>query len=121
MPKKPNHEDKLMEDALSEAAEVAPQPVPEPTPPPVLAPTKISKEDILDLENMQLKMENVQLQLQIMQGDLQKAMGEREKLVVRMKAKRDAMLVKYGVDVAQVAIADDGTVTPHNVKFPGMQ
>ena len=86
------------------------EPIAEPAPPP--KPSKVSKEDRLELENFQVKLQNVQLQLQIMQADLAKALTERNTLVEGMKKKREEMQDKYGVDIARVTIADDGTITP---------
>lgn len=104
-----------------------PKPVPEPvaveekpaTPP---KPQKVSREDRLEVENLSMKIQNVQLQLQIMQSDLQKALMTRNDLVEQMKKKRDEYMQKYGIDIATVAIADDGTVTPlqNPIKIPGM-
>lgn len=102
----------------NEAPQPAPEPVllelpvePKPAPPPP-RPSKISKEDRLELEVFQVKLQNVQLQLQIMQADLAKALAERNNLVEGMKKKREEIQAKYGVDIAQVKIADDGTITP---------
>lgn len=79
-------------------------------PPPAPKPTKMDKEDQLELENLQLKLTNVQLQLQIMQSDLQKALQERNNLVEKMKSARTKHMEKYGVDISQIKLGEDGTI-----------
>lgn len=72
-------------------------------------PHVISVEDRLRAEVLQYKMQNVQLQLQLLQADVQRAVQTRTELVGDMNALRQEYMIKYGVDLTQVKINDDGT------------
>lgn len=71
-------------------------------------PTVLTKEDRLELENLQLKASNIQLQLTVMQADIQKAIAERDVVVKAMADKRQEVLEKYGVDIATVRVGPKG-------------
>jgi|HigsolmetaAR201D_1030396.scaffolds.fasta_scaffold28937_3 hypothetical protein len=114
-------------------AEAPPEPVPESEPkarrhaipqgpPPPPKPTKVSKEDRLEVENLQLKLQNVQLQLQIMQADLAKALHTRDEYVKKFKEMREYFHKKYGVDLISITIDEDGNISqlPPNAKLPNI-
>jgi len=81
----------------------------EATPAAPVYPKIISVEDRLRAENLQYKMQNTQLQLQLLQADIQRAVQTRTDLVAAMNSLRQEFLTRYGVDLAQVKINDDGT------------
>lgn len=111
-----------------------PEPEPEPAlrrhaipqgPPPAPSPPRVSKEDRLEVENLQVKLQNVQLQLQIMQADLAKALHTRDEYVKKFKEKREYFLQTYGVDLTQITIDDEGNITrlppnPNLQNIPGL-
>ncbi len=79
-------------------------------PPPAQKPTKVSKEDRLEVEVLSMKLQNVQLQMQIMQSDLAKALATRDQLVEKFKEKREYFLQTYGVDITAINIDDEGNI-----------
>ncbi len=93
-----------------------------PQAPPAKTAQKMDRLDRLELENITAHMQNCNLQIQIIQGDLAKALARRNDLVEKMKLKRKEMQAKYGVDIAAVNVADDGTITPSQnpIHIPGM-
>lgn len=70
----------------------------------------LPKEIVIQAENMSLKLQNVQLQLQLMHQQLGQAMDTRNKLHKEMEALRQKVMMEYGLDLAKVTIANDGTV-----------
>lgn len=85
------------------------------TQPPKAKPERIKPEDRLRAENLMLKLQNVQLQLQVMQADLAKALGSRQAIQLEMEKLRKEFLEIYGVDLATINIADDGTYSTNQL------
>jgi hypothetical protein len=71
----------------------------------------ISPEDRAKAEILVLKMENIRYQLQLLQNDAIRAAQTKDALVQEMNAFRAQFQNKYGVDLATLNIAADGTYT----------
>lgn len=78
-------------------------------PPEPPKPKALSRQDLIELENLDLKMKNVHLQMQMMQRDLALALTQKDELVKLQVAKREEILKNYGVDIGTVRIGPDGT------------
>lgn len=74
--------------------------------------TVVERVDRLEAELLQTQMQNVQYQLQLMQHEMTKALDTRNTLMQRMVAFRETFQAKYGADLAQVTIQEDGTLVP---------
>ncbi len=80
---------------------------------------KISLEDRMRAENLQLQMENIQKDLQLIQLQVQGKVSQRDLLLQKMNALRDEFKQKYDIDLASVKIEDDGSVTASPTPAPG--
>ncbi len=73
---------------------------------------KVTLEDRLRAENLQLQMETIQKDLQLIQLTVQAKITSRDELVRKMTALKEEFQKKYNIDLAQVKIEDDGSVSP---------
>jgi len=80
--------------------------------PDVPLPTKLSKEDRLEIENLFLKVENLKLQQLQLQRDITTSVEMRQKLQGEMSLLQLALSKKYGVDLQYCDIGLDGSIVP---------
>lgn len=71
---------------------------------------KLDEADRLRIENIYLKLMHLQSQVQIL--DLQKASvaGQMKELQAQMEKERQALSVKYGLDINPTTVKPDGTI-----------
>jgi len=83
-----------------------------PTPEPPIKQKKITREEMLEIENLTLRTQNIALHEQRLQQDIIRANEERRSLQEQVRKKRDELSAKYGVDLTApgVVITPDGFI-----------
>lgn len=71
---------------------------------------KMSREDYLEAENINMKMRIFSQDLKLLQQEVQAKLDARNALANEMEALRQKLNAKYGVDVASITIEPDGTL-----------
>lgn len=87
------------EEVLERASEPAP-----------VAPSKLTREEYLEIESLSLKVQNVALQHEKLQADVIKAVQMRQDLQKELATMLKRFSEKYGVDLTKVQILPDGTI-----------
>lgn len=75
-------------------------------------PQKLSKEDILQLENYFLKLENIKKGGELLQHNLRLAGEQMRSVQTELSRFRTELSSRYGVDLATVRLLPDGTILP---------
>jgi hypothetical protein len=70
---------------------------------------KVSTEDMLRVQNLQLRMEKIQVDLQLLQMNIQQKLQQRDTIVLEMNKFKDEFQAKYGLDLATAKINEDGS------------
>lgn len=73
-------------------------------------PKKLSREELLGIENIYLKMQNMQLQVQNLDAAKANIVEQMRELQKEMEAEKQKLSVKYGVDIGRHTVAPDGTI-----------
>ena len=71
---------------------------------------KMTREDYLEAENINMRMKIFSQDLQLLQQQVQEKLRARDALANEMEALRQKLNAKYGVDVASITIEADGTL-----------
>jgi len=84
-------------------------------------PKFVSKEDLLEAENMQLRVMNIALQEQGLVQQLGQLRGDREELQRKMMEHRVEIEKKYDADFSKFEVrAGDGAIVPKGSTRPGI-
>jgi len=77
-----------------------------------VSPVRVSQEDRLRIENLQLKLDKVHLEITLTTQQLMERTKLRGELVSAFQPMREEYMTKYGIDLLAGKIEDDGTFKP---------